>query len=218
VESRPIPVDLLQRYDRPTQDVLPELLLLAGRIGKDGLEHIRPDERLILLEQVNRVAERLRKEAPLTISKMCFCREVKAFGVYDELSSNYQFLAGSDGRPGERVRVYVEVRNFDNNVRGGVYETVLSSRLEIRDEEGKKVVEIKPATSPDRSLTPRQDYYITFEFHVPPQLPPGRLYTLWVHLRDDTTQGEGGPPRVAHRWLDFHVTGGAVRPGRTAEP
>src|SRR5262249_37184925 len=158
-------------------------LLLAGRIGKDGLEHIRPDERLILLEQASRVAERLRLEAPLTISKMCFCREIKTFGVYDELPSDYQFLAGSDGRPRERVRGYVEVRNCARPPRGeGVYERVLGSGLETRDERGREVVRIKPATSPDRSLTPRQDYFITFEFHVPPQLPPGRLYTLWVHI------------------------------------
>src|SRR5262249_41084265 len=58
----------------------------------------------------------------------------------------------------------------------------------------------------DRSLTPRQDCFINFQFPVPSKVPPGE-YTLRIQVRDD-----GGPaPRAAERSLDFKVTAAGSR-------
>ena len=58
------------------------------------------------------VAGRGQQRAALDIEKICFCREIKTFGVYDPWPEDHAFQAGVEDRPGELVQVYVELRNF----------------------------------------------------------------------------------------------------------
>jgi hypothetical protein len=209
-------VAVLSRYDKPTQDVLLGLLSLAARLGEGGVERAAPEEVVAIQEQLRGLADALRGRAPLLLDKLCFCRRIDNFGGYEPLPPDYAFRAGGNGLPGERARVYVEVRNFTSRPRGDAYETRLESTLEIVDAEGKVVRKWDFAPRPDRSHSPRHDYFISFTFHVQPEMAPG-WYTLWIKVKEESSATAGGPaaPRIARRSLDFRVTAdGAIRAAR----
>lgn len=213
-------LELLQRYDHLNQDVMVSLLALAVRLTQGSLEQAGPQEVSNVMEQLNSLAVLLRSLAALSIEKMCFCSEISRFGVYQPLPARPVFQPGRDGRPGEQIQLYVELRNFVSQPQASFYETRLASTLEIRDLRNKPVWRMDfPAQQPDRSHTLRHDYFISFRFPVPREVPPG-LYTLWVEVRDVTgIQGREVPAhRVARRSLDFEVKGPAVAhsPGKTA--
>jgi hypothetical protein len=213
---------LLRRYDKPTQDVLLGLLSVAARLGEGGLERAAPPEVAVMHEQLRGLADALRGRAPLLLDKLCFCRRIDNFGGFEPLPVDYAFRAGGNGLPGERARVYVEVRNFTNRPHGDTFETRLASTLEIVNAEGKLVRRWNLPAPPDRSHSPRQDYFISFTFRIQPEMGPG-WYTLWVQVQEDAGTAAGGPaaPRIARRSLDFRVTAdGVIRAAheRRAEP
>jgi hypothetical protein len=195
---------LLQRYDKPTQELLLGLLSLSARLGEGGIDRAAPEEVALIREQLNGLSTALRGRAPLTLDKLCFCRKISNFGGYDPLPSDYAFQAGAGKLPGERVRVYAEVRNFTSQARGPYYETCLSSTLEIRDAAGGLVRSWELPPQLDRSHTLRQDYFITFTFRIQPDMAPG-WYVLWVQVQEDVGGGATAP-RIARRSLDFRVT------------
>jgi hypothetical protein len=194
--------ELLQRFDPPSRDALLALLQLAAPLGEGGLEHASPQETATALDQLNRLQTALRRRAPLTIEKMCFCREIRDFGKYYPLPADYAFQTGSDGLPGELVQVYVEVRNVVCRQRGAVYETALKGHVEIHDFRGNCVWQHDFDNKPDRSRTPLQDNYVEFRFNVPGRLAADSAYTLWVYVKDVE---EDGLVKVARRSLDFRV-------------
>jgi hypothetical protein len=207
---------LLDQYDRNDRELLFALLRLTAGVSAREIEQLGPDEVAAALGQLGALSAQLRRKARLTLHHVCFCRAIEGFGRYQRLPARHAFQAGSDGRPGERVQVYAEVQNFSSRRAGEQYETVLESRLEIRDAQGRKVVTLDLGRSPDRSHSPRQDYFLNFELHVPPRMPPG-LYTLWVTVKDVTDEGQGKAaarsvggetppnPRQASCSLDFTV-------------
>lgn len=204
---------LLEKYDPADREALLALCQLAVQAGGGALDRLAPQEAAQLLEKLGPLAQRLRARAPLALGEVCFCRRIESFGQYVPLPVGHAFQAGSDGQPGECVQVYVEVRNFRSVRRQDHYETVLNSSLEIidhslelREEQRRRVVCMDLGTCTDTSRTPRQDYFLNFQFHVPARLPPG-LYTLRVTVKD-VTPAEAGPERparVAQRSLDFRV-------------
>ena len=173
---------LLEKYDKPDRDQLLALLRLTADVSSGDLP---PGEAEELLEQLHHLTCHLSCCAPLTLGKVCFCRKIESFGQYHAVDGGPEFQAGCEGRPGERVQVYAEVRNFSSRLHKGQYETLLTSSLEIYDGHcppgGKcrPVVTMNLGTCIDRSQTARQDYFLNFQFHVPARLPPG-LYTLRV--------------------------------------
>jgi hypothetical protein len=185
---------------------------VAAPLGEGDLGRASPQEAAVLLDRLNVLAQALRARAPLTLDKVCFCRKVWSFGAYEPLPGDYPFQAGAGDLPGERVQVYVEVRNFTSRPRGDFYETRLAGTLEILDFGGGQVA-LFHLPCVDGSRTPRQDCFINFQFPVPPKVPPGQ-YTLRIQVRDD-----GGPaPRVARPCtLDFKVTAAGSR-GPAAAP
>jgi hypothetical protein len=197
---------LLERYDKSDRELLLTLVRLTAGLGAGELGRLGPEEVSAALARLDELAARLRRKAPLTLDKVCFCRKIEGFGRYEPVPASHEFQAGCAGRPGERVQVYAEVRNFasrrDDATRQ--HETVLQSTLEIRDDWGRKVVAMDLGRCVDRSQTPRQDYFLNFQLHVPPRLPPG-LYTLWVRVKDVTPGAPAGAPREASRTLDFRV-------------
>lgn len=195
-------LDLLQQYDPASRDLVLALLQMAAPLCEDGEERTSPQKTAALLEQLTGIQANLRKRAPLGIEKMCFCREIRNFGKYDPLPPDYAFQVGSEGRPGERVQVYVEVRNFICRPRNDAFETALQGHVEIHDFRNQCVWQQEFRYNPDRSRTPRQDYYLAFLFNVPPGLSADSSYTLWVYVKD---VGDENVQRVARRSLDFRV-------------
>lgn len=195
---------LVQKLDRADRDLLLNLIRLTAGIGEKELEKLSAKELASTLEQFRQILEQIRERAPLELDKVCFCRKIDGFGQYEAVSG-HEFQAGSDGQPGERVQVYVEVRNFRCVAKQGKYETRLGSALEIRDEKGRKVVALTPEPSADLSQTPRQDYFLNFQFHVPAKLPVGR-YDLRVTVKDLTPSASGKKvAREATQTLPFWV-------------
>jgi hypothetical protein len=204
----------LERYEPAQRDRLLALLRLIVGLSEGDLDRLSPQDLAGMLDQLGELLQALRQRAPLTLDKVCFCRKISGFGRYDSLPVGHVFQAGLSGQPGERVQVYAEVRNFRSRQTNGQFETVLGSVLELHNERGACVVQFNLGSCTDRSQTPRQDYFLNFQAHVPAKLPPG-LYTLWVIVKDVTPSAEGAPAqaRVARRSLDFRV----VAPGQPSE-
>ena len=104
------------------------------------------------------------------------------------------------------MQVYVEVRNFASRNTGGCWETALASKLEINNVDNpslKAEVLMRRPARPDRSLSPRQDYFLNIQFHIPPRLPPGR-YQLKITVSDEVAAANGRI-REPYRTLDFRV-------------
>jgi hypothetical protein len=201
-------VELLKSYDKPTQELLLCLLPLVAQLTEGGLNQASPQFLSNWLDQLNSLAIPLRARAPLAIDKMCFCSRIRHFGDYDPLPEDYCFEAGNDNRPGERIQLYVEVRNFTSEVQGDFYITRLASSLWICDFNKKLVFrqDFPDCRTPegdtaDRSRTPRTDYFITYKLQLPAKVPPGK-YTLWVQVEDVLSR----PRRLGQRSLDFVVT------------
>lgn len=201
LEKQPTPGQSLAQLDPATREKVLALLALAARTSEGGLNRTAPAEADAWLTQMRQLNGNLCGRAPLVLERMCFCKKIDGFGMYEPLPLEYAFRSGSDGQLGERVQVYVEVRNFVSQLRGSTYETRLASTLEIRDFRGDLVHRMDFPGVADKSLTPRQDYFINFQFRVPVGLPAGS-YTLWVTAQD---ANPGSTSRLARRSLDFKV-------------
>ncbi len=150
--------------------------------------------------------------AELAIDQMCYCAGVpKSYGFYQPLAEGHAFVAPAGDRPGEIVRLYVELRNFASVQRDGCFETRLCSTIEIRDAKGQQVHPTldfkKNEATPLRVLTRLNDYYNCYTFLAPP-LPAG-TYQLVLHIADETIPGTR---RVAQKTLEFRVTPVGARP------
>jgi hypothetical protein len=212
-DSLDVALRMLGESEQGDRETLLALIRLAACLDRNDLERLSADEVAGTLERLRQLTEQLRRRAPLTLDKVCFCKTIDGFGQYEPWPAGRAFQAGSDGQPGERIQVYVEVRNFGCAESQGRYETRLSSSLSILDEQQKVVATLTPETSIDVSQTPRQDYFLNFQLHVPANLKAGP-YTLKVTVEDVTpAPGAGKSGRKAERTLDFRVCppGGAEK-------
>jgi hypothetical protein len=200
----------LQQLDPAAREVLLVLLPLAAKLEKAKLADLRPRHLAAVLDQLDRLTQPLRPRAALTLEKMCFCRSIEQFGVYDPLPSSHTYQAGVAGQPGDLVQVYVELRNFTTQAQGDTFTTALATSLQLHDcDQPPKLVwrEDRPARV-ERSRSRRHDCFLNCHFYVPPRLPTGD-YVLTIQVRDVT--GSPGPDapghRVATRTLDLRVRG-----------
>ena len=188
---------LLQRYDKANQDLLFCLMPLVARLGEGGLDHASPQEVTLVMEQLSSATVPLRPRAALVLDRMCYCQRIDKFGVFEPLPDDHPF------QPGDLVLIYAEVRNFSSQRRGPIYETQLGSAVKIKDACGqcRKGWEwdFRGCDHPDRSLTLRNDYFSSYRFCLPLDMPPGN-YTLWLTVEDRLTQR----PAVL-RALPLHV-------------
>jgi hypothetical protein len=201
-------LEQLRGYDAVSRELLLSLLTVMARIGDGGLDQATPQETALLLEQVRQVEAVLRPRAALTLDKVCLCRTIKGFGDCEPWPADHVFQPGTVDRYGERMQVYVEVRNLTCRPCGPQYETSLAGVVDICDFVDPKhpAVHLDFPATVDRSQTARQDYFINFQFHLP-QLPPGR-YTLRVQVKDMLAPATAdAAPRKASRSLDFVVGG-----------
>jgi hypothetical protein len=220
MEKRPAEaLDLLKGYDKASQELLLCLLPLAARLTEGGLQQPNPGEMAAVLEQLRALERPLAERAALGIDKMCLCRKIDSYGVYQKVPDDWAYATGVGDQPGELVQVYVELRNFASKQQGNSYETCLASSLEIRDYRGTLVWRRDFQAQPDHSHSPRHDYFINYRFAVPPHVPPGS-YVLWIQVKDLTGQpGKDAPAyRTARRSLDFRVHGTGTGRGSWGEP
>jgi hypothetical protein len=184
---------LLARYDKLNQEMLLALLPLAAGLTEANLEKARPDHRAAVLAQLESLEEPLRARAPLVLDKICFCKSITGFGVYEPLPECTPVF-----RPGEWPEVYIEVRNFTCTPQGNRYVTRLAGTMRVLDMNRKEWWRDEMADRPDRRQSRQHDLFISWPFNVP-SLPPG-LYTLWIQVTDAPTG------RTMHKSLDFRVT------------
>lgn len=197
-------VSRLKGFEQANQEMLLSLLPLAARLTEGSVNRMNTQEMGALLDGLNQIQTNLQPHAPLAIQKICFCRAIATFGVYEPLPPEHRF------RRGDRVQVYVELRNFTSQeikLPSGYSKHVIDlvSSAEILDVAGNKawphpIVFQRKGPKADESLTRRQDYFDNYGFYVP-DIPPG-LYTLWIQVEDRGTN----PPRTVRGSLDFHVT------------
>jgi hypothetical protein len=213
-------VDYLKGYDKTNQEALLCLLPLTARLGQESLDRARPEEAAELIDALHGVEVPLQRRAPLRIDKMCFCRWIKDFGRYEPLAvGQAKYEAGCNGRPGEPVYVYAEVRNFATASKDKEpwYEVHLASRAEVRDSyAGGKVaavIDFDNGGKVDYSRSPREDFFINYSFRVPKNLAAGH-YTLWIYVKDELQPDR--PP--AQRSLDFEVIASGSARGSRGEP
>ena len=199
-------LELLQNYDGASRELLLTLLPLAARVGDGGLDHATPQETAVLLEQLRQLETVLRPHAALALGKVCFCRKVNGFGDCEPWPENHVFRAGAEGDRGEWVQVYAEVRNFTSRPQGASYEISLAGAGDIRDAQNRLAAHLDFPVCVKHSQTPRQDYFVNFQFYLPSPMPPGR-YTLHVLVKDvlNPAAGDDASPRSAARSLDFLV-------------
>jgi hypothetical protein len=194
-------IALLKSYDKVNQEVLLGVLPLVARLGGDSLERAQPSEYTTFLEQLQSAQLALRDRAELLIDKMEFCEKISNFGLYKRLEKGHRFQAATPGHPAELVQVYVELRNPSTRFRDGMFETRLSSRVQIRKAPGKPPVwqhDFQDRDKPILSWSLPTDFFKYYSFYVP-DLPPGE-YTLTIEIVDVLTG------RTASKYLWFRVT------------
>ena len=222
-EKRPAEaLDFLKPYDPTTRELLTLLLPLAVRFSEITFDRIPPRELAAVLDQLDAFAQVLRPRAArpaLAVDKMCFCRNIAGFGDYDPLPEGHAFHAAAEGRAGEFVQFYVELRNFTSRKNGPFHETALARTLTIYDYERGQGRDARTPAEPhvvwkqrhlakvEHSRSPRQDCFLNCFFNVPPRLPIGD-YTLEVDIEDITDLPAGVPipaSRVARLKVPFRV-------------
>jgi hypothetical protein len=186
-------VDLLQRYDKLSRDLLLCMFPLAARLAESGAPRIDGQEATALVAELDRLKVALEPRANLVIDKMCFTQRIHSFGVYLPCKEDQLF------RPGDWVEVYVELRNFSNEKIADGYAVRLSSNLVVRDfndvyQWGGDLQE-RPT---DLTKTPRQDCFYRCAFEIDRRCKPG-MYKLFLTIKDVPTG------RIASRSLDFQV-------------
>ena len=194
----------LEGIDTPRRDRLLALLRLAVDLEEQALDRLSPAEVDATLEHLHALSRQLRPRAPLKIQTACLCQTIQGFGQFERIAPGHAYSAGSAGKSGGRVQVYAEVGNFASKpVSEGRHETSLSTALEVEDASGKVVSTMNLGTCADQSQSPRSDYYLNFQFHVPASLEPGD-YTLRIIVKDITA----GAPREARTTLPLKIRSG----------
>jgi hypothetical protein len=202
----------LGKYDDATQELFLRLLPPLTILGKKKVNDMTPQEVTVLINGLLNLRETLIPRSELTISKMKFCKWVKAFGSFQELPENYAFLTGTADRLGEEVQLYVELANFESKqTKGGDYLTKLACTLELHDSDGKQVKKwsVDSTKTTHRSRSPMNDFYSNYSFYVPP-LPAG-AYRLTIRLADETNP-DAKQRRTASESLVFRVTPAVSQP------
>ena len=196
----------LKNGPAPNPEMVEFLLTAAGLILKNDV--LNSKEASEALDMVGKAQEKLRKQAALNLENLQFCKDIHGFGSFDPLTSSPSFQQGKGTQPGEKIMVYVEVENVHCSKDNGVYESMLSSNLEIHDSNG-KILNMAFPPRIDRSRAQRSDYHLTFQFRVPPKLQPG-LYTLWVSVEETAISGQ--VPRSCKKSIDFKVIPSTPQP------
>ncbi len=204
-------IELLRRYDPAKQNIIMALLPVIKKAGlsQKPLEPLNPEDVRNIQNQLGSLLDKLTPSSELLITKMCFCKSIKAYAMYDPLPEDHVFRASSkeQSRDGDFVQVYVELGNFCCERRDDYHQIHLSSSVEIRasgDPNSKKAWFMRFDDSkqpPVHSRAQLHDYFCRYYFAVP-HLPPGD-YTMTIQVVDETYPDKR---RMATKSLPIRVT------------
>lgn len=197
-------VELLKGYDETRQDVFLRLLPVLAQMTQKKLEDLGSDETSVLYQQLDGLLASLRSRTDLLIDRICFCEEITPLGVCKPMPEDYQFQARRGQQLGDLMRIYVQFRNLGSMKKGSVYQSQLSSSVEIVDERGERLW-FKNCDEHEKPLcfpTPRHDPHTSYAVYVP-AIPPGN-YTLTLRVRDLTRPELN---RTTQKSLPFRVRG-----------
>jgi len=109
----------------------------------------------------------LESEAPLEIGELKLCRKVDGFG-------NYEPLDTSACKSGQHVIIYCEMLGLHYAQAGELFQSRLSSRVEITPASGGDPIWSQPLPqAEDICRRRRRDYYVNYRFELGPQFAPG---------------------------------------------
>jgi hypothetical protein len=196
-------VQYLRAYNQPTQEICLRLFPVLAVMAQKSIDELSAPEVANLNDQLQSLSDLLRPYSLLTIDKACFCEEIKSFGRYKPVPEGHAFLAAAPNRPGARVLLYVELRNFASQFKDGSFVTRLSSSIEIRDQKGSPVCgfrEFPEEKQPIHTWTQLKDFCNKYSFPVP-NLPAG-TYTLVIEVTDLARPEQP----AASKAIEFRVT------------
>lgn len=173
---------------------------LAG--FRERLTAVTPRNRPLPSEKIAPLLEMIRelqRQAGLELPVIALCNDVRKFGDYDLLPTEFPLA-----NPREVV-LYVEVDRFaSERLAEGVWETRLSMRTVLYDQDGNRVFEIPMANAVDRSHQRRRDFFLRQIMTLPPIEEAGQ-YTMKVTVRDMLSN------RIAQQSLPLTFGGEATR-------
>lgn len=189
----------LQYYDASTQRFLLRMLPALSLFAKKP--NLSPADFSALSVQMSGIMDELPEKSEFRISKMCFCETIKEFAMYKALPPDHEFVAALPGRVGERIKLYVEFKNFASQANTAEFESLLDCQVDIVDGKGKFVESVFEHEKYPLKVQKRlNEFYAKLEFSLK-ALPPG-WYELRVEIRDETPAGAG---RSDRRSLPFRV-------------
>jgi hypothetical protein len=191
-------LDAVQNCPQANQKLIMRLLPPLADLADPKVDISQPATAQRIYELLRSAESEL--SLSLTIDKMCFCKNVKSFGCYDVMAPSHEFRAGNDEHGGERVRVYLELRNLSAHQNGQVFQSAIASRIAIHDSEDKEAFRQDDPNEMFQSRSPRNDIFLECQFEVPRHIPPG-TYTLWIDITDKLAK----PPHTARRSIEMKI-------------
>jgi hypothetical protein len=181
------------------------LLPVLTEMTQKKLSDLDPERKRILFQQLDGLMECMRAQTGLIIEQMFFYEDNGDAGDYKALPEDHQFRArpGTNSpQPGEKVQLFLQLRNVCSEKRNGFYETKLASKVQVADSDGKVwwFYDFSRRDSSARSKTLQPDQCCHYRFCVP-HIPPG-TYTFTVEVRDETCAGAS---RITRKDLPFRV-------------
>lgn len=114
----------------------------------------------------------------LLVSPPVFCTQVDGFGAIHKFDKNCF-------KPEQQVLLYCELEHVTSQrVREG-YESRIRGTYEIRDSQGKRIVEQILPMEPDVCSSQRRDYFLVYMIYMPPNIESGK-YELVLSMEDLT--------------------------------
>ena len=114
----------------------------------------------------------------LLVSPPVFCTQVDGFGATHKFDKNCF-------KPEQQVLLYCELEHVTSQrVREG-YESRIRGTYEIRDSQGKRIVEQILPMEPDVCSSQRRDYFLVYMIYMPPNIESGK-YELVLSMEDLT--------------------------------
>lgn len=152
-------------------------LMLAMHSYRSEEGTAESDQRLLeTLDHVRTAEKRLQPLAQLKIRRAVFCERINGFGQVAEFPA-------SDFDPGQRVLIYVDVRNFQTELSAqGRFRSEFDAVIEyLREDDGEVMDTIRLPQIQDECDVERTDYFQSFELTIPALA--GR-YVARVRLKD----------------------------------
>ncbi|MBX3412920.1 MAG: hypothetical protein KF708_09545 [Pirellulales bacterium] len=125
---------------------------------------------------LNEASGHLAESSPIAVRNLCFCIDVKSYGVYEKFASE-------EFQPGQTVVLYAEVENFKSEPSAEGFHTALKSRYLILDPQGQRVDEHEFPLTEEHCRNRRRDFFMTYYLKMPERIYDGQ-YTLQLTIED----------------------------------